>query len=133
MGALKEFSIKTDKTGVYNITGMVQGFIVESKVESGIAVIYCPHTTAAITLNENTDVNVGRDLLVGIDEAFPDRDDFKHSEGNSYAHLRSSAIGGSVTIIIEDGWPKLGIWQNIFFLEFDGPRDRTFYVKIMSD
>ena len=133
MGATKKFTIKTDKTGVYNITKMVQGFVVESKMESGIAIVYCPHTTAAITLNENTDVNVGKDLLLGLEKAFPDREEFKHSEGNSSAHITSSVIGSSVTIFVEDGWPKLGIWQNIFFLEFDGPRDRTFYVKLMSD
>lgn len=132
MGMFREFSLKTETTGVYNITQSVTDFIKQCNVGSGIAIVYCPHTTAGITINENTDTAVGFDLLLGFSEAFPDRKEFKHSEGNSYAHLRSSAVGCEVTLIIEDGWPALGIWQNLYFLEFDGPRERKYYVKVMA-
>jgi len=133
MANFKEFSLHTEKTGVYNITQRVNEFIAECNIESGIAIVYCPHTTAALTINENTDDNVGTDILMGLENAFPDLESFKHSEGNSYAHMRSSAIGCELVLIIEDGWPMLGIWQNIYFLEFDGPRERKFYVKVIKD
>jgi len=133
MGKLHEFTLKTEQTGVYNITRSVTDTVRNSGIDSGIAIIFCPHTTAALTLNENTDPNVGLDLLMGMERAFPDYEDFKHSEGNSYAHIRSSNIGAQITVIIEDGWPLLGIWQNIYFIEFDGPRERKYYIKLMSD
>jgi len=133
MGKLHEFKFKTEQTGVYNITRSVTDTIRDSGIESGIAVIFCPHTTASITLNENTDTNVGLDLLMGMDRAFPVYDDFKHTEGNSHAHIRCSNLGSQITIIIEDGWPLLGIWQNVYFVEFDGPRERKYYIKLMSD
>lgn len=132
MANFKEFTLQTEKTGVYNITREVSDYIRSCKIESGIAVIYCPHTTAAVTINENTDENVGKDILFGIETAFPDLEGFKHSEGNSYAHMRSSAIGCEITLIVEEGWPMLGIWQNIYFLEFDGPRERRYFVKVIK-
>ncbi len=133
MSHLEELSIKTQNQGVYNITKEITGAIKRSGVEEGIAVVFCPHTTAAITLNENTDPkNVGHDLLLSLERTFPSHSDFTHSEGNSHAHVRSSAVGCQVTLIIEDNWPKLGIWQNVYLLEFDGPRQRSFYVKIMQ-
>ncbi|MBP3414584.1 MAG: YjbQ family protein [Clostridia bacterium] len=132
MGKLLEFTLKTEKQGVYNITREVTDAIKSGGVESGIALIYCPHTTAAITFNENTDDNVGLDLLSSLEKTFPEDGDYKHSEGNSYAHIRSSLIGCNSTIIIEDGWPLLGIWQNIYFIEFDGPRQRKYYIKLIE-
>lgn len=133
MAYLEELTIKTHAEGVYNITKEITGAIKRSGVEEGIAVVFCPHTTAGITLNENTDPkNVGHDLLVSLGHAFPSHEEFTHSEGNSYAHVRSSVVGCDVTLIIEDNWPKLGIWQNVYFLEFDGPRKRSFYVKIIK-
>jgi len=132
MGYFEEFTLKTDTQGVYNITKEITGAVKRSSVSEGIALIFCPHTTAGITMNENTDPNVGRDLLFGMARAFPNHAQFTHTEGNSYAHLRSSMAGCEVILIIEDNWPKLGICQNVYLLEFDGPRTRSFYVKIME-
>jgi len=129
---LKKYSLKTENEGFYNITSYVRQALLESRVESGIAVIYCPHTTAGITINENADPDVVSDLLYALDKTYPDRPQFRHSEGNSAAHLKSSCIGASETVIIEDGRLLLGTWQGIYFTEFDGPRVRTFYVKIVK-
>lgn len=129
---LKKYNIKTDKEGLYNITSYVRQTLNESGVESGIAVIFCPHTTAAITINENADPDVQTDLLFALDKTYPDRPQFRHMEGNSAAHLKSSCVGASETVIIEDGALLLGTWQGIYFAEFDGPRTRSFYVKIVK-
>ena len=93
--------------------------------------IYCPHTTAGITINENADPDVVRDMLLGLDKAYPDRTEFRHAEGNSAAHLKASAVGSSATVIIRDGKLLLGQWQGIYFCEFDPPRNRKFYVNII--
>ena len=106
--------------------------VTKSGVTEGVAIVYCPHTTAGITINENTDPDVIYDLLIGLNKAFPDQSEFRHSEGNSAAHLKSSAMGSSVTVIISDGKPLLGTWQGIYFCEFDPPRSRKFYVKVVS-
>lgn len=129
---LKKYNIKTDKEELYNITSYVRQTLNESGVESGIAVIFCPHTTAAITINENADPDVQTDLLFALDKTYPDRPQFRHMEGNSAAHLKSSCVGASETVIIEDGTLLLGTWQGIYFAEFDGPRTRSFYVKIVK-
>lgn len=132
MSKLLEFTLKTEKTGVYNITREVTEAVKSSGIESGMALVFCPHTTAAITLNENTDPDVGLDLLLGMERAFPDSKDYRHTEGNSYAHIRSSSVGCQINLIIEDGWPLLGIWQNVYFVEFDGPRERRYYIKMFE-
>jgi len=100
-------------------------------VADGIAVVFCPHTTAGITINENADPDVVHDLLIGLNKAFPDRAEFRHGEGNSAAHLKAAAIGSSVTVMINGGKPVLGTWQGIYFCEFDPPRNRKFHVKII--
>jgi secondary thiamine-phosphate synthase enzyme len=105
--------------------------VAESGVENGICVVFCPHTTAGITINENADPDVVHDILYGLDKAFPDRREFRHFEGNSSAHLKASCMGSSVTVIVEKGKLVLGTWQGIYFCEFDGPRTRNFYVKVM--
>ena len=97
------FSLDTGREGFYNITSNVRRVISESGVESGICVVFCPHTTGAITINENADPDVQHDLILGYDEAFPDRRTFRHMEGNSDAHLKCSAVGASETILIEEG------------------------------
>lgn len=130
---LKKYSIKTDREGLYNITSYVRQTLTESGVDEGIAVVFCPHTTAAITINENADPDVQTDLLFALDKTYPDRPQFRHMEGNSAAHLKSSCVGASETVIIHDGTLVLGTWQGIYFAEFDGPRQRNFFVKIMSD
>lgn len=127
MGKLREFSIKTEETGVYNITRSVIDTVKESGVEDGYAIIFCPHTTAALTFNENTNPNVRNDLLNSMEKAFPRQDSELH------AHIKSSNLGAELIILIDGGWPLLGVWQNIYFVEFDGPRERKYYIKIVSD
>ena len=127
----KEFSLSTPKEDFYNITAQVRQCISESGVKNGIAVVYCPHTTAGITINENADPDVVFDMLLGMAKAFPDRAEFRHGEGNSAAHLKASAIGSSVVLIVAEGRPVLGTWQGIYFCEFDPPRKRKFHVKVM--
>lgn len=127
------FTLSTGCEGFYNITSMVNDAINTAKAESGICVIYTPHTTAAITINENADPDVKKDLTFSLNKVSPDRPEFKHLEGNSAAHLKSSLIGCSETVIIDKGKLLLGIWQDIYFCEFDGPRTRKFYVKIIKD
>lgn len=127
------FTIDTGREGFYNITSAVRKVIADSGVRSGICAVFCPHTTGAITINENADPDVQSDLILGFEEAFPDRRAFRHMEGNSDAHLKCSAIGASEVILIEDGKPLLGTWQGVYFCEFDGPRTRKYYVKVLSD
>jgi len=127
-----EYRISAPRADFYNITANVRDAISKSGTMEGIAVVFCQHTTAGITINENADPDVVRDLLLGLDKAFPDRSDFRHAEGNSTAHLKASAIGSNATIIVHGGKPVLGIWQGIYFCEFDPPRERTFFVKVMN-
>ena len=127
-----EYTLSTDKQGFYNIDAKVADAISKSGTVDGICVIFCPHTTAGITINENADPDVVHDMLLGLDKAFPDRAEFRHMEGNSSAHLKASSVGASETVIIADGKPVLGTWQSIYFCEFDGPRNRKFHVKIMN-
>jgi secondary thiamine-phosphate synthase enzyme len=129
---LYEYSLSTPKENFYNITSQVREAVTKSGVTDGIAVVYCPHTTAGITVNENADPDVVRDLLFALDKTYPDRPEFRHSEGNSAAHLKSSVIGNSVTVIISGGRLLLGTWGGIWFCEFDPPRNRKFYVKVMG-
>jgi len=127
---LYEYSLSAPREDFYNITQQLREAVSKRGVTSGHAIIYCPHTTAGITINENADPDVVRDLLLGLQKAFPDRPEFRHSEGNSAAHLKASAMGSSATVIIEDRRPLLGIWQGVYFCEFDPPRRRRFYVKV---
>jgi secondary thiamine-phosphate synthase enzyme len=129
---LYEYKLETPKQNFCNITPQVREAVSKSGVAEGIAVVYCPHTTAGITINENADPDVVRDLLFALDKTFPDRPEFRHSEGNSAAHLKASAIGSSVTVIIKAGQLVLGTWQSVYFAEFDPPRSRKFYVKIIG-
>ncbi len=104
-------------------------------VRSGIAVVYVPHTTAAVTIQENADPDVRSDLLLALENAVPEkaaRGAYRHAEGNSDAHVKSSLVGSSVTIVVEGGDLLLGTWQGVFFCEFDGPRRRTVHVKVMA-
>lgn len=128
-----EFELKTGREGFYNVTRNVAEAVTKSGVRGGICVVHCMHTTAGITITENADPDVVRDLLFALDKTFPDRPEFRHSEGNSAAHLKSCAIGNSVTVPIENGRMMLGIWQGIYFTEFDGPRTRRYAVKIISE
>lgn len=128
---LKQFRIDTDNNRFYNITANVMKAVEESGVKDGVCIVYCPHTTAGITINENSDPDVTKDILYALDKSFPDYPQFRHAEGNSSAHMKASVMGSSATVIIEDRNLLLGIWQGIYFCEFDGPRRRKYYVKII--
>jgi secondary thiamine-phosphate synthase enzyme len=127
-----EYNINTPKEDFYDITKSVREAITFSNVRNGIALVFCPHTTAGITINENADPDVVHDMLLGLEKAYPDRPEFRHGEGNSSAHLKASAIGSSVTVLVDDRKPVLGTWQSIYFCEFDPPRKRKFFVQVME-
>lgn len=127
------FKLKTNKQDEFiEITHLINDCIKKSDIMTGIAVVFSPHTTSAITVNENADNDVANDLITHFDRIFPKDEDYKHYEGNSFAHLKSSTIGASETFIINNGMLVLGTWQGVFFCEFDGPRQRKFYVKIIE-
>lgn len=129
---LNRYSIQTDAQNFHNITRQVEQAVRESRVEDGICIVHCPHTTAGLTVNENADPDVVSDLLYALDKTFPDRPEFRHMEGNTAAHLKASCMGSSVTLPVERGRLVLGTWQGIYFCEFDGPRSRSFFVKVMQ-
>ncbi|MFB4163091.1 secondary thiamine-phosphate synthase enzyme YjbQ [Alteribacillus sp. JSM 102045] len=132
---LKKLTIDTNKRDeMIDVTREVKAFIKEEGMKHGIAVVYCPHTTAGITVNENADPDVKHDMLMKLDEVYPwEHPKYKHAEGNSASHLKASTVGTQQTIIIEKGKPVLGTWQGIYFCEFDGPRRRTMYIKGVND
>ncbi|WDC83665.1 secondary thiamine-phosphate synthase enzyme YjbQ [Caloramator sp. mosi_1] len=128
-----EFSLKTSKMEEFiNITSFIREAVSKSGVKNGLAVVFVPHTTAGVTINENADPDVVRDMLVTLDKVYPIKGDYWHIEGNSHAHIKASLMGSSCSIIVEDGNLKLGTWQGVYFCEFDGPRTRKFYVKILN-
>ncbi len=115
-----------------NITPQVQSAVSKSKIKNGICVVYCPHTTAGIIVNENADADVAKDLLNAFEAVVPNIK-FHHAEGNSDAHFKSVLAGHEKTFAVERGELVLGVWQGIFFAEFDGPRERKIIVKVFSD
>lgn len=128
-----ELNVRTNyQNQMINITEKIRTRVKESNVNDGIVVIFVPHTTAGVTINENADPDVVHDMLLGMDKVSPDRDQYRHFEGNSPAHIKASTMGSSTTIIIDNGDLKLGTWQGIYFCEFDGPRNRNVYIKIIS-
>ena len=130
---LRKFTIHTnEKQSFTNLDHYLEEALAESNVQDGIMLIFCPHTTAAITNNDNADPDVKTDLKLGLDETFPNKQEYIHMEGNSDGHMKSSVVEASETLIISDGQPILGTWQSVYFCEFDGPRERHFYVKIMA-
>ncbi|MDD4169483.1 MAG: secondary thiamine-phosphate synthase enzyme YjbQ [Desulfotomaculaceae bacterium] len=131
---IQEIMIQTKRRDeMLDITVQVEEILLRENVQNGLVVVYSAHTTAGITINENADPDVQKDILRRLDEIYP-RDDAKdrHLEGNSAAHLKTSTVGASQMIIVRDGKLLLGRWQGIYFCEFDGPRRRTCYVKILK-
>lgn len=122
----------TSKTAMVDITARVQELVDKSGVRSGICTIFVPHTTAGITINENADPDVVSDILNEINKIVPFEDGYDHIEGNSAAHIKASMFGLSVNVIVEEGRLVLGTWQGIYFCEFDGPRSRKVYVKLIE-
>ncbi|XWN51935.1 secondary thiamine-phosphate synthase enzyme YjbQ [Anoxybacillus flavithermus] len=131
---LKQWTIHTQKRDEFvDITSFVQSFVTETRVQEGMVVVYCPHTTAGITINENADPDVKRDIIRRFDELYPWYHSLdRHSEGNTAAHMKASTVGSSVHVIVTKGQLLLGTWQGIYFCEFDGPRTRTFYTKVIE-
>ena len=131
----KDFRISTkNRNQMIDITGQVQSLVSQSGVTDGDVIIYCPHTTAAITINENADPSVPHDILLALAELIPHhRPGYRHSEGNSDAHCKSSVLGCSEQILIKGKTLALGTWQGIFFCEFDGPRSRKVVVQIRGE
>lgn len=133
MNDLFQFQVITKKREEFvDMTYLLNQAIEKSGIRNGIAIIYCPHTTAGITINENADPDVIRDIIITLDKVLPIKGDYKHFEGNSHAHLKSSYMGAEKVIIINDGKPLLGTWQSIYFCEFDGPRSRKVFIKIFE-
>ncbi len=128
-----EHTIKTSKQDeMIDITNIIQDDVRNCNIKDGMAIVFVPHTTAGITINENADPDVIYDMLATFRKLIPEDESYRHLEGNSHAHLKSSIIGSSCTIIIENGRLKLGTWQGVYFCEFDGPRTRRFYTKFIE-
>jgi len=130
---IKKLEIKTNsRAEIIDITDKIQKVISESKIKSGICIIYVPHTTAGITVNENYDPSVRLDILDYLEKIAPPSAKYKHTEGNADSHIKTSVVGSSATLVIEDGKILLGSWQGIMFCEFDGPRGRKLIIKIIE-
>lgn len=128
----KKISVRSQhQEELMDITDEVQRAVEVSKIKDGICLVFTPHTTAAVTINENADPDVVRDILYGLDKIVP-REGYRHAEGNSPAHIKSSVIGCSQQIIVEKGKLLLGTWQGIYFCEFDGPRQRQVYIEVVE-
>jgi secondary thiamine-phosphate synthase enzyme len=131
---IKELSLTTGSTVEFqNITSWVRREIQQSGVADGLCVVYVPHTTAAVTINESADPTVVSDIIAQTGKMVPPQAGYRHMEGNSAAHIKASLFGSSVTVIIDKGAPVLGTWQGIFFCEFDGPRSRKVMLTIMGE
>lgn len=130
---MRTIEVKTQaREELVDITVRVREELVSSGVKDGICYVYVPHTTAAVTINESADPSVKEDILMTLKKIVPDSLPYRHSEGNSPAHVKASLIGSSVKVIVEEGQLSLGTWQGIFFCEFDGPRNRRVFIKTSS-
>ena len=131
---MKQLTIPTNQTTeLVDITATIQGFVTENDLIDGVLVLYCPHTTAGVTINESWDPGVKRDMLLTIDgDIAPPDKRHRHAEGNSPAHIKASLMGLSVSVFVEGGKVLLGRWQGIYFAEFDGPRRRQIWLKFLK-
>jgi secondary thiamine-phosphate synthase enzyme len=132
---MKAFEVQTRRRSEFvEITAKVRAAVQEAGLKSGVCVVYCPHTTAAIAIQENADPDVVHDMLLWLNEHIPkNAPGFRHAEGNSDSHIMSSLLGSSATVIVETGDLVLGTWQGIYFCEFDGPRTRTVMVQTIGN
>jgi len=131
---LKEINIKTNiQTQILDITAQVQKVVRESRIIEGLCCVFVPHTTAGVTINENADPSVKQDIVMELNKIIPFNDHYSHLEGNSAAHIKASIMGFSVNIPVENNDLLLGTWQGICFCEFDGPRTRKYFVKIIKN
>ena len=131
---MDSFTVKTQRRNEFvGVTGQVRESLRRSGVREGLGVVYCPHTTAAITVNENAGPDVVHDMLLWLERAVPHvQPGFRHGEGNSDAHIKASLVGPSVTLLVDGGDVVLGRWQGVYFCEFDGPRERHVHVRILG-
>ena len=128
---IKEYSVSTNKKSEFiNIDEIIKEAVSESGISEGLCLVFIPHTTAAVTINENADPDVRRDIDMHMSKLVPAGDDYQHSEGNSDGHIKSSLFGPSLTLIVSNGNPVLGTWQSVFFCEFDGPRNRKVVIRV---
>lgn len=131
--ALTVLTIQTaSRCQLVSITEEIKRAVEESSIERGICVVYVPHTTAGVTINENTDPDVCHDILSHLERMVPFECNFRHGEGNSAAHIKTVLAGSSVTLVVEGGALVLGRWQDVYFAEFDGPRRRSAYVQVVG-
>ena len=129
---MKSITLRTHRRCEFvDITGEVQKAIQECGLENGLAMVFVPHTTAGVTINENADPSVVADLLENLERLVPQHGNYRHSEGNSDAHCKASLVGSSVSVAVQTGKLVLGTWQGIYFCEFDGPRSRKFQVLVL--
>jgi len=133
MGNYNVLDVKTSfRTQFVDITGQIKQLVARAGIPEGICYLYAPHTTAAITINENADPSVVQDIIKQLDKLAPWQDNYRHTEGNAAAHIKASVLGTSQIVLINDGRLVLGTWQGIFFCEFDGPRQRKVLVRIIA-
>jgi secondary thiamine-phosphate synthase enzyme len=132
---METLSIQTrQRNELVDITERVSEVLRRKGVQQGMCVVYCPHTTAAVTINENADPDVVHDMLLWLDRNIPQQQaGFRHAEGNSDSHIKSSLVGASVTLLVDKGELVLGRWQGVYFCEFDGPRNRQVFVQILGE
>lgn len=130
---MQKLSVKTSrKNELVDITAQVKRVIESFGVKDGICVVFCPHTTAGLSINEAFDPSVKDDIIFSLNKISPDYREFRHSEGNSDGHVKASLIGSSINLIIHNGHLQLGQWQGIYFTEFDGPRSREIWIKVIN-
>jgi secondary thiamine-phosphate synthase enzyme len=128
-----QFTVKTNaRVDMIDVTGLIRAQIREKKLKNGLCHIFVPHTTAAVTINENADPDVPRDIITILDRIVPLTGNYLHAEGNSAAHVKASLIGASELVMVENGDLVLGTWQSVFFCEFDGPRTRKLIIKFIA-
>jgi secondary thiamine-phosphate synthase enzyme len=134
MTSLSSFSLSTGQKDEWiDITGRVEKIVAASGVREGICLVFVPHTTAAVTVNENADPDVPRDVRLALGALSPDRREFRHAEGNSAAHTKTSLVGPSIALIVSAGRLLLGTWQSVWFNEYDGPRARKVHVRVLGE
>jgi secondary thiamine-phosphate synthase enzyme len=130
---MEKISVKTNsRTELIDLTTKVQAVVNKAKVKDGVCFLFCPHTTAGLTINENADPSVQQDIVNTLSRVIPQGRDYTHSEGNSDSHIKSSLLGSSLSIFIETGELCLGTWQGIYFCESDGPRQREVWIKLVG-
>jgi len=129
---MEKIRVKTNsRIELIDITDEIQNIVVKSKIKDGVCFVFCPHTTAGLTINENADPSVRRDIVNTLNKIVPENAGYSHTEGNADSHIKSSLFGSSLTIFIEGGQLAFGTWQGIYFCESDGPRSREVWVKLV--